>query len=625
MRKGIGCLCVVLGLSIITSPVHASIPPYELPNAIDNRMVFEGEYISSASEEASSTLHLSVDEAVAYGLDHNLALKSLANQLLLANIKLSSASDNGYDLKVAKSDLNAAGVKLDEKEAELLASKEALRTAEVTLEDGFAPVDIQVSEDVMIKKGAVIRSEVTRLVELQAEALINSTVVEKQNEIEITIQGVIDGWPETMATEKSVASAALASDVAPFDVPLSEDFSIEKGRNITDSITALVEAGATTDEKVAEKKATVDEIVAQIIKEVENGFRQSEGGLDEAEIAIGEATSTLQAKWSTYEGVISDVSREMEDMIGYSSTISLDAGDAKKLMIKMANVNLSVTDYAQDIYRNQVAMLIRKDYYDALYAEKMLKVREKAAERGEVQFGMIQLSYDNGMKAKDDYLLAKMYYDGTQLESRLAEAAYNNALYTLKNDMNLNMGYEVILSEPLEVIVTEENLDEALKSGLTNRIEIQQSLGEQLICELNVEIIDDMSISAKKKYQETEALILLDEAEIGLEKNKYNVSAQIHQSYELMIATGEMIAISADLIKNAEEVVAIAQLKYDQGLGTESALLSSMNLESSGGTVLEVIAAQENLTKIEAQVANINYKYLMAKCKFYNDAAILAD
>ncbi len=67
----------------------------------------------------------------------------------------------------------------------------------------------------------------------------------------------------------------------------------------------------------------------------------------------------------------------------------------------------------------------------------------------------------------------------------------------------------------------------------------------------------------------------------------------------------------------------IAELKYEQGLGAENSLLQKMNLESSTGTIVELIAAQENLVEMEANVAQIKYNNIMAKVKYLNDSGIL--
>ena len=72
-----------------------------------------------------------------------------------------------------------------------------------------------------------------------------------------------------------------------------------------------------------------------------------------------------------------------------------------------------------------------------------------------------------------------------------------------------------------------------------------------------------------------------------------------------MVAAGKMLESSGELINNAEEVVRIARLKYEQGFGAENALLKQLNLQESSGTMAELIAAQEKLAEVEAQVAQI--------------------
>ena len=268
-------------------------------------------------------------------------------------------------------------------------------------------------------------------------------------------------------------------------------------------------------------------------------------------------------------------------------------------------------------------MLVCKNFYDALYAQKVLAVKEAAMERGKTQFDMIELSYNNGMKAKDDYLLSKMYYNSTVISKRLAEAQYNNAMYELKKNMNISIDSTIVLVDSLMTEVKAFALKDGLSSGLTKRIEVQQILGELEIYKLNEEIIGDMYKSNSKNYRLKEAELLLSGAEIELAETKRKVESDIYQSYELMEATAEIMVEAQDLVANAQEVVDIAKLKYEQGFGSENALLKDFNLESSSGTILELIAANEKLTDIEAQTANIRYNYTMAVIKYQNDAGLL--
>lgn len=380
---------------------------------------------------------------------------------------------------------------------------------------------------------------------------------------------------------------------------------IAAGSNIKE---ILIENGYS--DAVAEAKASA------IIKKYQTS-------LSESSAAIIEAETTLDLKQEEFKAILKDASETLDTKINYGSIVGLDADDASKLMITMAGVNLNVTRYAKGIYRNQIAMLIQKNYYDALYAEKIFKLKKIAKERGEKQYNIVKLSYENGMKAKDDLLLSKMYYDGTIISCSLAEANYKNAIFELKENMNLDMNTEITLEDSMLKDVTEESLEDGLKTGLTNRIEIQQTLGQLMIYELNEDILNSRAEYKAHSKGIKEAKLLREGAQLQLDKIKTTVKSEINQSYETMVATGKMLEASNELVKNAEEVVRIANLKYEQGFGAENALLKEMNLQESSGTIVELIAAQEKLSEVEAQVAQIRYSYTMAKIKYQNDAGIL--
>ncbi|HAQ40997.1 MAG TPA: hypothetical protein DCM73_09300 [Clostridiales bacterium] len=364
-------------------------------------------------------------------------------------------------------------------------------------------------------------------------------------------------------------------------------------------------------------------IASEIISQIRGGLSGSQGSIDEAGIAISEAQKTLDLKREQFKDVLKDTSEKLDVKMDYGSFVTLDANDASKLMITMAGVNLDVTRYAKEIYKNQIAMLISKNYYDALHTQKILELKKIARDRGEKQYNVVKLSYDNGMKSKDDMLLSKMYYDGTIVEYNLAEANYKNVVTVLKENMNLDMDTEITLADSMLNDVTEEKLEEGIKSGLTNRLEIQQTLGQLAIYQLNEKLLNSRAEYKSSARAAREAKLLREGAELQLDQVKTKVRSEVSQSYESMVAVGKMLEASKDLVSNAEEVVRIANLKYEQGFGVENSLLKQMNLEQSSGTMIELIAAQEKLAEVEAQVAQIRYNYTMAKIKYQNDAGIL--
>lgn len=428
---------------------------------------------------------------------------------------------------------------------------------------------------------------------------------------------------ESAQEDLNTAKSLLSAGITPVSVPLTDSSGspmtdengnlivIQAGTNIVDFLVSI---------GIAQQDA--ESLSNLIATNIENTLNSNQDSIDENNVKIDEAETTLALAKEEFRTILQDTSEKLGTKINYNSIVELDADSAGELMVSMAGVNLDITRYAKNIYRNQIALLIQKNYYDALYAEKVLRLKEKAKERGEKQYNMVKLSYENGMKAKDDLLLAKMYYDSTVIAYRYAKASYNSGIYELKKNMNLNMDQEIELEDSIINEVTPENKEAGIKSGLTNRLEIQQALGQLIIYELNEEILTKLGRYGKNSYPMKEAVLLREGAQLQLEKLKTQIIAEINQSYETMIAAGDMLQSSKELISDAEDVVSIAQLKYEQGFGYENALLKQMNLQESSGTILELIAAQEKLSDIEAQVAQIKYSYTLAKLKYYNDSGI---
>ena len=586
-KKIVSYICVIMIVVSAFSPVSAEtiiqenieLAPYELPDFITGDMNREdneseeildpitGEDIDPIIdvEVGQLPMVMTVDEVVVYGLENNPKIGMLDNAIDRALVAESYAEGNIEDLEDAEEQLNDAENDLFDLGVALNQNQDDLDDAYYYLSLGKSPLKITYND----------------------------------------IYKYVDNNMLNM-----LAYLGISDD----------DVVLATRADILQTLEDLLKNVGFSDADAASTSAKYYDDVYLIIKAK---LDSSQDILDEYNVAMNEAQDTFDYNQDLFESVLDDVSDKLDAKINYSSVIQLETDDAVDLMITMAEVNLDVTRYAKGIYRNQIAMLIQKNYYDALNAEKIVDLKKLAMERGETQYNLVNLSYENGMKAKDDMLLAKMYYDGTQVAYRLAQATCKNAFYELKENMNFDMETEIVLVDPIVQKTAEESLEEGLKSGLKNRLEMQMVLGQWMIYKLNEDILKS---SNSYKYEEeaiAEAELLREGAELELESIKKMVESEISQSYENLDATKYMLEVSSKLVENAEEVLVIAELKYEQGLGAENSLLQKMNLESSTGTIVELIAAQENLVEMEANVAQIKYNNIMAKVKYLNDSGIL--
>ncbi|MTI69033.1 MAG: TolC family protein [Firmicutes bacterium] len=342
-----------------------------------------------------------------------------------------------------------------------------------------------------------------------------------------------------------------------------------------------------------------------------------ESELDKSEDLLKEKKRELYSGELTFIDALDQAGDTLSEKLDYNSLDNFNVDSTSDLLSTMSNVSYEVAKASKSIYRNKIALLIEKSYYDALKAKKILEFKKKAMERGKKQFDFAKESYKEGMKAKDDMLLAKVYYKSTIIEYDKAMSEYKNALLKLKKNMNIDLDKDIKLAE---VSINERevpDLDTGLEKGLNNRLEIKKSLGEVAVYNLNFK-------KTKKKYpditfQYREAKLLEKKAKINYEKTLVDVKSSIRKSYETYLSTKSMLKNAKGMVESTKESLEIAEFKYKEGFGTENSLLKSMDLESSSGTIVEVLACEEKLAEVEEKVIEITHGYNLAKMNYYNN------
>lgn len=365
--------------------------------------------------------------------------------------------------------------------------------------------------------------------------------------------------------------------------------------------------------------------------------KRNKNRLDDADESLNEAKSIpistlpeevqkeIESKISSGEEKIDEAldsaSGELGDNLNLGNLGTLGVESTGDLMTTSANLAYEVTNASYDIYKNQIALLIQKNYYDVLKEENLLKAKKKAVDRAKKQYELVNDSYEAGLSSKEDIILADIYYKSTDIEYKKVEGDFKNAVIELKKSMNIPFETDIVLTDVLINETKEENLEEALARGIVNRLEMKQAVAEVAVYDLAFKETSKYYSEITVQYKE--AKLLKDKAYLNFEQTMVDVESSIRKSYETLKATGEMLNEANDMLKQAEESVKLAEYKYQEGFGVDGGLLKTLDLESASGTIMEVLAAEENLANVEEKVVEIMYGYNLAKMKYNNDAGNL--
>ncbi|MDF2613947.1 MAG: outer rane efflux protein [Clostridia bacterium] len=355
---------------------------------------------------------------------------------------------------------------------------------------------------------------------------------------------------------------------------------------------------------------------------IQNELNASRAKLEDGLEDFNAGTEEYVASKSKFDLAMQFAMTNVASKLSTSTISSLEEKHLADLIDQMADIQDRVTSYSVSIYKNKIALLIQNSYYEALKQQKLLAAKEKTMQRAKEQYEYAQFAYEVGAKSKDDRNFAKLYYDGAVMTYELQVKDYNNALIELRKNMNIPLDKQIILVEKEANYTSTLNLIQGINNGMRTRLEMKMA-------DAQVELYKDLRAAVVGSYydeddnQYKEAQLLLDKAEIEAADAKLQVESSIRTSYETLITMQKVLAASAELKKNAEEAVEIARLKYEVGFGASSSLLKNLNLEDLSGTMVEVIAAEENLQVVEGKVIEATNGYNLAKAKYLNDIGVL--
>ena len=514
---------------------------------------------------------LTLDEAIEKGLKNNILFQQVQNKADIAALVKDNSTTVRTDLSNAADDIYAAENALADGRDQIEEGESSLEDAKMLLDEGKFPIKITCGTIVELLKGSPAEQAKFQYLMKQLDCTATTVLAEQ------------------------------GSSIAEFCQGKSKD--------------PRIQYIGTTMASLGYDETNIKLEIKGMLKKESNKLSAGQSNYNEGvqEYATGQAKYQASLKYA-----LSSVSNKLS-----TSTISsLEAKPLGDLIVKMSEKQNEVTKYSVDIYRNQVALLIEKNYFEALKQQELLKVKEKAEERGRVQYEMAKAAYEVGMKSRDDMNIAKTYYDSTIMNTALQEKEYATAMLELKKTLNMKQSDDFVL-EAVEPDTSEVfDLNKGIETGLNARLEIKMAKAQKDIYGYLMTAVNDSGYSSTSN-QYKEVKLLQKQADLAYEDQKAEVERSIRESYQAVQATKKLADTAIDLRANAEATVESAKLKYEAGYGYSSALLANLNLQQMAGTYVEVIAAEENLANIEEKQIEAMNGYNLARLKYLNDTGVL--
>ncbi|ATW25963.1 TolC family protein [Candidatus Formimonas warabiya] len=411
---------------------------------------------------------------------------------------------------------------------------------------------------------------------------------------------------------------ALAQETPETTTDQSRAISLEEAINLTLANNVdlkLLEKQITARELDLDKADFYSEKLWDADEKVQEGWEEYYQQRHQFKLAKAAGVLT-EAQIAQMEEELSAAEEELQSNSQYQVD-NLANAQVTELYQTKAALGLNVTKLGVDIARKEYALLTRQDYYEVLKDQRLVAVKQAAAQRAQSQYQLALDSYQAGFRAKDDMLMAQAQLSLMKADVAKAQNDLHLAEIELKKVMGLSADTPLKLKDDFSGTESITPLEQGLDQALENRVEIKKADMELQVAQINMELAK--RYTAPKTFDYRQIQLDLDNARLTLDQQKLSVQAEVYGSYQTVLATGTMLDCVTESVKQAEEALEIATYRYQEGYGIPSSVLKSLNMEDAGGTVFEVLAAQEKLSEVEEKVVEITYGYNLAKSKYAVD------
>lgn len=220
---------------------------------------------------------------------------------------------------------------------------------------------------------------------------------------------------------------------------------------------------------------------------------------------------------------------------------------------------------------------VEKAYYSALLAEDNLKVAHLNLDRAKQQHKNAQVSFENGVIAKDSLLMAQYGLADASAGITSAEKSRELAYMNLNKVMGRELTAPIKLTSGFVYRVQEiPDIEGLTASALSLRPEVinMREMGD--VSELNAKLVRKYYGTASYKYKK--AYIDYMNAKLGVKETEDAITLAVKAAHLNVIDTAEKLTAAGKMKEMAAESYRVVDLKYKNQMATLTEVLESLSI-----------------------------------------------
>ncbi|MEO1374217.1 MAG: TolC family protein [Cyanobacteria bacterium J06635_10] len=316
---------------------------------------------------------------------------------------------------------------------------------------------------------------------------------------------------------------------------------------------------------------------------------------------------------------------------GLQLNYSLFTSGARLAAIRQAEEQLRSQELDVERLSEEIRLNVATEYYNLQQADEQVRISRSAVENAEVSLRDAQALEEAGVRPKFDTLQAQVNLANAQQELTNARSSQRIARRQLVTRLNLAQSATVTAADPVKLAgLWRTTLENSIVLAYQNRPELQQqlavrnineqqrrqalsALGPQVSVVANYNLLDDFNDSVgvtdgysialtanlnlfdggASRAQAAQAKANIEVAETQFSQQRNNIRLQVEQAYSSLQSNLENVQTSEAALGQANESVRLARLRFQAGVGTQ----------------LEVINAENALTRAEGNRINAILDY----------------